>query len=205
MCTRTPWRWVGYNGDANHGRGNHLHLSWNHAPARPGHSPRWVQVLTGGKPRPTGGPGNLRALAKRSNQSRGGYPRVRSRIATVRRCSGARPLVPTWKAAAKAFGLRWQILAAITQVESGLGCNMGPSTAGAIGWTQFMPATWRSWGMDASGDGKASPYNSVDAIFSTARYLRASGAPKSYKRAIFAYNHAGWYVKSVLARTRKFR
>ena len=202
---RAPWRWVGYNGDVNHGRGNHLHLSWNHAPARPGHSPRWVQVLTGGKPRPTGGPGNLRALAKRSNQARGGYPRVRSRIATVQRCSGARPLVPTWKAAAKAFGLRWQILAAITQVESGLGCNMGPSSAGAIGWTQFMPATWRSWGMDANGDGKASPYNSVDAIFSTARYLRASGAPGNYRRALFAYNHAGWYVNLVLRTARNYR
>ena len=202
---RAPWRWVGYNGDANHGRGNHLHLSWNHAPSRPGRPPRWVQVLTGKKPRPTGNAGNLRVLARSSNQARGGVPHVRSRIASVKRCSGARPLVPTWKAAAKSFGLRWQILAAITQVESAHGCNMGPSSAGAIGWTQFMPATWRAWGMDANGDGKASPYNSVDAIFSTARYLRASGAPGNYRRALFAYNHATWYVNLILRTSRSYR
>jgi hypothetical protein len=28
-----PFRWVGYDGDANHGRGHHLHLSWSHSPA----------------------------------------------------------------------------------------------------------------------------------------------------------------------------
>jgi Ca2+-binding RTX toxin-like protein len=202
---RAPFRWVGYNGDANHGRGNHLHLSWAHGPARSGHPPRWVQVLTGRKPRPKQSAGNLRALAKRSNHARGGYPHVRSRIASVKRCSGSGPLVPTWKAAAKSFGLRWQILAAITQVESAHGCNMGPSSAGAIGWTQFMPATWRAWGMDANGDGKASPYNSVDAIFSTARYLRASGAPGNYRRALFAYNHATWYVNLILKTARAYR
>ena len=97
------------------------------------------------------------------------------------------------------------MLAAITQIESGFGCNMGPSSAGAIGWTQFMPATWKSWGMDASGDGKADPYNSTDAIFSSARYLRASGAPRYYRKAIFAYNHADWYVDQVLALSRKFK
>jgi membrane-bound lytic murein transglycosylase B len=59
--------------------------------------------------------------------------------------------------------------------------------------------------MDADGDRKASPYNSVDAIFSTARYLRASGAPRSYRKALFAYNHAGWYVDRVLATEKQFR
>jgi membrane-bound lytic murein transglycosylase B len=58
--------------------------------------------------------------------------------------------------------------------------------------------------MDADGDGKASPYNSVDAIFSTARYLRASGAPGSYRHALYAYNHAGWYVDLVLRTARQF-
>ena len=80
---------------------------------------------------------------------------------------------------------------------------MGPSSAGALGWTQFMPATWKIWGMDADGDGKASPYSSADAIFSTARYLRASGAPRSYRKALFAYNHAHWYVNDVLKRSRR--
>jgi hypothetical protein len=39
---RQPWRWVGYNGDAGHGKGHHLHLSWNHGPSRPGKPVRQV-------------------------------------------------------------------------------------------------------------------------------------------------------------------
>jgi hypothetical protein len=31
---RPPFRWVGYNGDADHGRGDHLHLSWDHSGGR---------------------------------------------------------------------------------------------------------------------------------------------------------------------------
>src|SRR3954451_1668848 len=58
--------------------------------------------------------------------------------------------------------------------------------------------------MDAERGGKASPYNSVDAIFSTARYLRANGAPHNYRHAIYAYNHAGWYVNLVLRTARQF-
>jgi Ca2+-binding RTX toxin-like protein len=132
------------------------------------------------------------------------YPSVRGHVRKVTPCTSFDALKPTWGAAARAFGLKWQVLAAVTQIESGFGCNMGPSSAGAIGWTQFMPATWRRWGMDADGDHKANPYDSVDAIFSTARYLRASGAPHSYRRALFAYNHAGWYVKDVLRRAKLF-
>jgi hypothetical protein len=37
-----PWRWVGWNGDPGHGRGNHLHLSWSHSPSKPGHPARVV-------------------------------------------------------------------------------------------------------------------------------------------------------------------
>jgi len=154
-------------------------------------------------PRPTGPRGALARLAGAPNP-RGHYPSVRSHMSKVSPCTSATVLKPTWVAAAHAFGLKWTVLAAITQIESGFGCNMGPSKAGAIGWTQFMPATWRRWGMDADGDHKASPYDSVDAIFSTARYLRASGAPHSYRRAIYAYNHAGWYVRDVLHRAKLF-
>jgi membrane-bound lytic murein transglycosylase B len=68
-----------------------------------------------------------------------------------------------------------------------------------------MPGTWKIYGMDADGDRTASPYNSADAIFSTARYLRASGAPRSYRKALFAYNHATWYVDRVLATEKRFR
>ena len=57
--------------------------------------------------------------------------------------------------------------------------------------------------MYVDADGKELHF-SVDATFSTARYLRASGAPRSYRRAIFAYNHAGWYVRDVLHRAKLF-
>src|SRR6202035_5379978 len=46
----------------------------------------------------------------------------------------------------------------------------------------------------------ADPYNPVDAIFAAARYLHAAGASKNLGQAIYAYNHAGWYVQSVLLR-----
>jgi hypothetical protein len=43
---RPPFRWVGYNGDANHGRGNHLHLSWSHSePHTPRRPARCVTTL----------------------------------------------------------------------------------------------------------------------------------------------------------------
>ena len=42
---RTPFRWVGYNGDANHGRGDHLHLSWSHSETRPKRPARAIYTM----------------------------------------------------------------------------------------------------------------------------------------------------------------
>ena len=56
----------------------------------------------------------------------------------------------------------------------------------------------RPYGVDANNDGLKDPYNPVDAIFAAARYLKAAGAEQDLRRAIFAYNHADWYVDSVL-------
>ena len=63
-----------------------------------------------------------------------------------------------------------------------------------------MPATWDMYGVDANGDGVKDPFNPVDAIFAAARYLRAAGGDQDIRRAVFAYNHADWYVDSVLMR-----
>ena len=65
-----------------------------------------------------------------------------------------------------------------------------------------MPATWRQYGTDANKDGKKDPYNPVDAIFAAARYLKAAGYEEDVRRSIFAYNHADWYVDSVMLRAR---
>jgi murein DD-endopeptidase MepM/ murein hydrolase activator NlpD len=107
-------------------------------------------------------------------------------------------LLGLWHRGADAYGVPWEVLAAINKIESNFGRNMGPSSAGAVGWMQFMPDTWMRWGMDASGDGLADPWNPDDAVFSAARYLAAAGAHEDISRAVFAYNHAQWYVDEVL-------
>jgi murein DD-endopeptidase MepM/ murein hydrolase activator NlpD len=111
-------------------------------------------------------------------------------------------LLPIYQAAGIQYGIRWEVLAAINEIETDYGRNLNISSAGALGWMQFMPATWDAYGVDANGDGQKDPFNPVDAIFAAARYLRAAGADQDLYRAIFAYNHADWYVESVLMRAR---
>src|SRR5215208_3628496 len=111
-------------------------------------------------------------------------------------------LLPIYQAAGVEYGVRWEILAAINEIESDYGRNLNVSSAGAMGWMQFLPSTWRTYGVDANSDGKKDPYNPVDAIFAAARYLRAAGYEDDVRGAIFAYNHADWYVDSVLLRAR---
>jgi murein DD-endopeptidase MepM/ murein hydrolase activator NlpD len=113
-------------------------------------------------------------------------------------------LLALWQRAGAAYGIQWQVLAAINKVESNFGRNMGPSSAGAIGWMQFMPSTWDRWGVDANGDGVADPWNAEDAITAAARYLAASGGATDISRAVFSYNHAQWYVDEVLQLARLF-
>jgi hypothetical protein len=99
-------------------------------------------------------------------------------------------------------GMSWTVLAAIGQIESGDGANNGPSSAGALGPMQFMPATWAEWGINGFGPpGPPDIMNPLDAIPSAARMLCAAGAgtPATLRGAIFAYNHATWYVDEVLA------
>jgi murein DD-endopeptidase MepM/ murein hydrolase activator NlpD len=107
-------------------------------------------------------------------------------------------LVELWREAGSAYGVPWQVLGAINKIESNFGGNMGPSSAGALGWMQFIPSSWMRWGMDADGDGLADPWDPQDAVYSAARYLAAAGAHEDLERSIFAYNHADWYVEDVL-------
>jgi len=99
-------------------------------------------------------------------------------------------------------GMSWTVLAAIGQIESGDGANNGPSSAGALGPMQFMPATWAAWGINGFGPpGAPDIMNPLDAVPSAARMLCAAGAgnPATLSQAIFSYNHANWYVAEVLA------
>jgi murein DD-endopeptidase MepM/ murein hydrolase activator NlpD len=111
---------------------------------------------------------------------------------------GLEELESLWKEAGATYGIPWPVLAAINKIESNFGQNMGPSSAGAIGWMQFLPSTWERWGVDADGDGVANPWNAADGIYSAARYLAAAGGQTDIARGLFAYNHAYWYVQDVL-------
>jgi hypothetical protein len=111
-------------------------------------------------------------------------------------------LLPIYQAAGIEYGVRWEVLAAINEIETDYGRNLNVSSAGALGWMQFMPASWEAYGVDGNRDGLTDPYNPVDAIFAAARYLKAAGADTDLRAAIFAYNHADWYVDSVILRAR---
>ncbi len=111
-------------------------------------------------------------------------------------------LLPIYQAAGTQYGIRWEILASINEIETNYGRNLNVSSAGALGWMQFMPPTWEMYGVDANDDGVKDPYNPVDAIFSAAKYLKAAGAQDDIERSIFAYNRAQWYVDQVMLRAR---
>jgi hypothetical protein len=105
-------------------------------------------------------------------------------------------------------GLPWTVLAAIGQIESGDGANTGPSTAGALGPMQFLPSTWAEWGITAFGEpGPPNIMDPFDAVPSAARYLCAAGGSTGagLPSAIFAYNHADWYVSEVLALAKEYQ
>ena len=99
-------------------------------------------------------------------------------------------LLPVYQAAAFQYDVPWQILAGINEIETDYGTDLSVSSAGALGWMQFMPGTWLRYGVDATGAGYADPYNPVDAIFAAARYLHAAGASHHLRAAIFSYNHS---------------
>jgi murein DD-endopeptidase MepM/ murein hydrolase activator NlpD len=109
-------------------------------------------------------------------------------------------LLPIFQAAGTAYGIPWQVLAAINEVETDYGRDLSVSSAGAEGWMQFLPSEWAQYGVDANGDGWEDPYNPADAIFAAARYLRAAGGNTNIKAAIFSYNHSQSYVESVMLR-----
>jgi hypothetical protein len=109
-------------------------------------------------------------------------------------------LLPIYQAAGRAYGVPWQVLAAINEVETDYGRDLSISSAGAEGWMQFLPSSWAQYGVDANGDSFADPYNPADAIFAAARYLKAAGGGHHIREAIFAYNHSQSYVASVLLR-----
>jgi murein DD-endopeptidase MepM/ murein hydrolase activator NlpD len=107
-------------------------------------------------------------------------------------------LFPLYQACGTQYGIPWPVLASINRIETDFGRNLNVSSAGAMGWMQFIPSSWRAYGVDANEDGVKNPYSPPDAICAAARYLKAAGGQSDLRRAIFAYNHATWYVDEVL-------
>ncbi|HET7720325.1 MAG TPA: lytic murein transglycosylase, partial [Acidimicrobiales bacterium] len=110
------------------------------------------------------------------------------------------------RGAATCPGLPWQVLAAVGSVESAHGQSTAPGVrdgenfAGAMGPMQFLAGTWAAYSADGDGDGVRNVYDPDDAVFGAARYLCASGGSKTetLRAALWAYNHADWYVEMVL-------
>jgi hypothetical protein len=143
------------------------------------------QQLTSGPPAGSAGPGGSRSAGTGSAGRPTTYLQL-FRESAARYCPG----------------LSWTVLAAIGQIESGDGTNVGPSRAGALGPMQFLPSTWATWGIDGFGQtGPPDVMNPYDAVPAAARLLCANGAARggaALSAAIFDYNHADWYVREVL-------
>jgi soluble lytic murein transglycosylase-like protein len=137
-------------------------------------------------------------LGARSELSSLSTPVPRRRFRT----GPARPagvLLRYYRKAERRFEVSWKVLAAVNFVESAFGRLRNKSTAGAQGPMQFIPSTWEAYGM--GGDVE----DPRDAIMGAANYLRASGAPGDYRRALYAYNPSSAYVEAVLRYTRQIR
>jgi hypothetical protein len=113
-------------------------------------------------------------------------------------------LLPIYQACGTEYGIPWEVLAAINKIETDFGKNLNVSSAGAVGWMQFLPSSWEMYGLDANGDGRKDPYNPVDAICAAAHYLKVAGGQKDLYGAILAYNHADWYAQEVLTYARAY-
>lgn len=116
-----------------------------------------------------------------------------------------------YREAGQKYKIDWAILAGIGSIETNHGrldapgVRSGENFAGAGGPMQFLAATWAQYGVDGDGDGDRDRYDARDAIPGAANYLKASGGQQDLDRAIFAYNHASWYVADVKERAAKYR
>jgi membrane-bound lytic murein transglycosylase B len=129
---------------------------------------------------------SLRAIPRTPSRRRRPRPRIR-----VAGAAPAAELRGAYRVAERRFGVPWSVLAAINFVESAFGRLRNASAAGARGPMQFLPSTWRQYGMGGDID------DPRDAILGAAHYLRRAGAPANLDRALFAYNHSTAYVRAI--------
>lgn len=201
---------LGVEGSSGHATGTHLHyeVRQDGAPIDPG--PFMLEhgaPLDGTAIAPSSPPDTTPSDPGRQQ---GGVGFALPEPGTPRLNSVSNPPLPIpeqikddYLAAAERYHLPWSVLAGIGMQESGHGRATATSSAGAQGLMQFLPATWASYGVDGSGDGRADIHNDADSAMSAANYLTASGltsgGTEGVRRALFAYNHADWYVNDVLS------
>jgi membrane-bound lytic murein transglycosylase B len=141
-------------------------------------------------------PGRVARAARSEITARGELGRLsRPRPRSAFRVGLAEPagrLRRYYAEAQRRFGVSWRVLAAVNYVESAFNKLRNASSAGAQGPMQFLPSTWRAYGL--GGDLR----DPRDAILGAANYLHANGAPRSYRRALFRYNPSTLYVDAVL-------
>jgi membrane-bound lytic murein transglycosylase B len=127
-------------------------------------------------------------------RSPGKLPRVR-----IAGAAPAAELRDHYAEAQRRFGVHWSVLAAVNFVESAFGRVRSASEAGARGPMQFLPATWRAYGMGGDID------EPRDAIMAAANYLRRSGAREDLDGALYAYNHSTSYVRAIRRFAKRMR
>jgi cell wall-associated NlpC family hydrolase len=126
-------------------------------------------------------------------------------------------MLAIYAAAGQRYGIDWSVLAAIGKVESDhdrsnlpgvhsgtnfVGCCAGPMQ---ISITGGAGSTWGRYRVDGDHDGRYDVYDPADAVYTAANYLKACGAPASYPRAVFTYNHSQAYVDEVLQLAARYR
>ncbi|WP_336213823.1 lytic transglycosylase domain-containing protein [Nonomuraea sp. LPB2021202275-12-8] len=143
-------------------------------------------------------------------QARDNTRAIRELLALARPIKGSAPfkvrpplpaadLLGHFMKAERRFGVEWEVLAAVMFAETKFGRVRSASYAGAQGPMQFMPATWKAYGM--GGDIQ----DPRDAVMAAANYLRATGAPRDYQRALHAYNPSQAYVDAILLHARQIK
>jgi membrane-bound lytic murein transglycosylase B len=149
-------------------------------------------------------PADVRGEARdtvRGRRHLGAIKRAPGKLPRVRIASAApaAKLRRHYAEAQRRFDVHWSILASINFVESAFGRVRSASEAGARGPMQFLPATWRIYGMGGDID------RPRDAILAAANYLRRSGAPDELDEALFAYNHSTSYVRAIRRFAKRMR
>ena len=133
-----------------------------------------------------------RAIVGAGKALRSITPALKARKIRTKRPQPIGTLLRHYRDAQRRFGVPWQLLAAVNFSESAFGKIRTDSAAGAQGPMQFMPATWRAYGLGGN------VHDDRDAIMGAANYLHRSGAPGNLRRALWAYNPSSAYVDSIL-------